>query len=115
MGYKDKDKQREANRERQKRRRDKIKLKSVTTEGVTQGVTDKVTTITLPVCVPKPVQDRYNCYPCEPEYMDTINHLLKHTLTKLKEIGTWIPVWRYTAGESIATTHQVSSGQPNAG
>ena len=38
--YKDKDKQREADRARQKRRRDKIKAKGVTSQGVTQGVTE---------------------------------------------------------------------------
>jgi hypothetical protein len=53
----------------------------------------------LPSCVPIVVQERYNRYPCEPEYMDTINHLLEHTLDELKEMGTWIPVWRVTAGQ----------------
>jgi len=55
----------------------------------------------LPACVPMVIQERYNRYPCEPDYIDTINHLLTHTLTELQAMNTWIPVWRYTAGQHV--------------
>ena len=103
MAYKDKDKQREAQRERTRRYR--AKEKGVTSQGVTHLASaivesQSVATV-LPAGVPMVVQERYNRYPCEPSYKDTINHLLEHTLAELTGMGTWIPIWRYTAGESI--------------
>lgn len=54
----------------------------------------------LPVCVPEPVRGRYA--KGEPDYVQTIDRLLAHTIDELKAKGTWIPVWRQTAGKSIA-------------
>ena len=65
MAYKDKDKQREAQRERTRRYREKTK--GVTSQGVTQGVTD------LELCrycgeqlpaLAKPRRHPGACYPC---------------------------------------------------
>ncbi len=77
MPYKDKDRQKQASKERQ--RRYQIKQRA----------------LHLPESVPDVIRERYA--KGEPGYMTVIDRLLKHTLDELRELGVWIPCWRYVA------------------
>ena len=53
-----------------------------------------------PDCVPDIIRGAY--YRRDDEYRQTINRLLQHSLTELKQMDIFIPVWRYHAGEEAA-------------
>ncbi len=100
--YKDKDRQREASKEAMRRYRfaEKEREQGVTKQGIVipdHPIPVIPKTKVLPACVPEPVSSRYA--KGEPEYMQTIDRLLAHTLDELKAMSIWIPVWRYTAGQ----------------
>ncbi len=54
--------------------------------------------VQLPACVPEPIRDRYIMG--EPEYTQTIDRLLAHTLDELEAMNVWIPTWRHYAGQA---------------
>jgi len=55
----------------------------------------------LPDLVPDQVRARYA--KGEPDYIQTVNHLIESDLTSLKAEGTFVPMWRYNAGHKPLT------------